>query len=216
MSELTPELLLRAYAQGIFPMAQNRDDPELYWFDPETRGILPLNAVHLPRRLARTLRAEIFRISVDTAFEAVIRACSQPRPGHQDSWINERIVELYRSLFARGHCHSVECWLEERLVGGLYGVHLGAAFFGESMFSRQRDASKAALMHLIARLRAGGFQLLDTQFLTSHLAQFGGIEIPRDHYRQLLRQAVNSNGDFYLLPADVSGAAVAQSITEIS
>ncbi len=216
MTKLTPELLLHAYALGIFPMGESREDPDLYWVDPEARGILPLDSVHVPRRLARTVRSDAFVIRINTAFEAVIRACSEPRPGHPDSWINDSIIDLYASLFRRGHCHSVECWRDGKLAGGLYGVHLGAAFFGESMFSRERDASKVALVHLVARLRAGGFRLLDTQFITQHLSQFGVIEIPREEYHRILKLAINSSGDFYSLPEDVSGAEVAQSVTEIS
>lgn len=216
MRELTPELLLHAYAQGVFPMGESRDDPDLFWLDPETRGILPLDNFHVPRRLARTVRRDVFEIRINSAFDAVIHACSQPRPGHLESWINGRIIGLYLGLYERGHCHSVECWHKGALVGGLYGVQLGAAFFGESMFSRQRDASKVALTHLVARLRAGRFRLLDTQFMTQHLAQFGAIEISREKYRKLLWPAVGGDADFYSLPEGVSGAEVVQSTTDIS
>lgn len=216
MPELTPELLLRAYAHGYFPMAERRDDPELFWLDPELRGILPLEHFHISRRLARTIRSERFEILIDSAFEQVMRACAAPRPGHEESWINEQIISLYTALFEQGHAHCVECWMDGELMGGIYGVQLGAAFFGESMFSRARDASKVALTHLVARLRAGGFMLLDTQFLTPHLAQFGGEEIPRAKYQQLLRRAINSAGDFYSLPDHCSGREVLQSITQTS
>jgi leucyl/phenylalanyl-tRNA--protein transferase len=204
---LTPEILLQAYAAGIFPMAESADDPELFWVDPTRRGILPLDAFHVPRRLKRVLRRGLFTVRVDTAFEAVIRGCaaSDTRPS---TWINEEIVRLYAALFARGAAHSVECWHDGELVGGLYGVSLGAAFFGESMFSRVSEASKVALVHLVARLRIGGYRLLDTQFLTPHLAQFGGIEITRARYRRLLAEALRYRAVF---PADlpVERAAVA-------
>lgn len=216
MRELTPDMLLRAYAYGVFPMAGSRDGQELHWLDPEWRGIIPLQQVHVPRRLARTIRAERFEVRIDTAFDAVIRACAEPRPGHEDTWINAQIRELYNTLFARGLCHSVECWRGGKLAGGIYGLQMGAMFFGESMFSHQRDASKVALVHLAARLRAGGFQILDTQFLTPHLAQFGGLEISRARYRQLLARTIHQICDFYSLPGDISGAGVLQSITEMS
>ncbi|MSP43222.1 MAG: leucyl/phenylalanyl-tRNA--protein transferase [Alphaproteobacteria bacterium] len=216
MPELTPELLLRAYAHGYFPMAESRDDPELFWLDPEMRGILPLDRFHVSRRLARTIRSNHFEVRVDTAFEQVMRACAAPRPGHGDSWINARIISLYTALFDQGHGHSVECWREGVLAGGIYGIQIGAAFFGESMFSVVRDASKVALTHLAARLRAGGFLLFDTQFLTPHLAHFGGEEIPRDRYLHLLRRAINSTGDFYSLPDPCGGNEVLQSITQTS
>lgn len=197
-------------------MAESRDAPELFWLDPEQRGVLPLDGFHLPRRLARTVRAERFEVRIDTAFEDVMKACAAPRPGHEESWINAEIMALYCALFEQGYAHSVECWREGELAGGLYGVHIGAAFFGESMFSRQRDASKVALAHLVARLRAGGFKLLDTQFVTPHLSGFGVIEIPRDAYRRRLREAVNSSADFYSLPEPCPGEEVLQSITQMS
>ncbi|KJV10076.1 hypothetical protein VZ95_07350 [Elstera litoralis] len=187
---LTPDLLLRAYAAGIFPMADGRDDPELFWVDPDFRGILPLDGFHVPKRLRRTLRAEPYRVSVDSAFRQTVEACAAPRPGSPDSWINAEIKRLYGLLFAAGHAHSVECWQGEQLVGGLYGVTLGGAFFGESMFSTANDASKIALVYLVAQLRAGGFTLLDTQFKTDHLAQFGVIEIARADYRRRLDEAL--------------------------
>ncbi|MEQ1888281.1 MAG: leucyl/phenylalanyl-tRNA--protein transferase [Alphaproteobacteria bacterium] len=216
MPELTPELVLRAYGLGYFPMAQSRDDPELFWLDPEMRGILPLDRFHVSRSLARTIAADSFTVRIDTAFERVVRACAAPRPGHPDSWINEQIIDLYTQLFDQGHGHCVECWQDGRLAGGVYGLQIGAAFFGESMFSRVRDASKVALSHLAGRLRHGGFQLLDTQFLTPHLGRFGGIEIPRARYHQLLRRAINGNADFYSLPDPCGGSEVLQSITQTS
>jgi leucyl/phenylalanyl-tRNA--protein transferase len=193
---LTPELLLRAYAQGIFPMAERRDSPELYWISPEKRGLIPLNRFHIPRRLARTVRSDRFVVKTDSAFRDVVRACAAPMPGREESWINDEIVSLYTTLHASGHAHSVECWRDELLVGGLYGIRLGSAFFGESMFSRERDASKVALVHLVARLLRGGFVLLDAQFLTAHLARFGAVEVPRDAYLRLLAEAIAKPADF--------------------
>jgi len=203
MLEITPELLLQAYRIGVFPMGERRDDPKLYWLDPRLRAVLPLDGFHLPKRLARTVRTGHFEVTADTAFTETMRACAEPRPGHPESWINEPILALYGELFARGHAHSVECWLNGELVGGLYGVTVGAAFFGESMFSRERDASKVALVHLVARLIKGGFQLLDCQFMTEHLRSFGAIEIPRDDFRTLLAEAVERPAAFQ---RDLSGA----------
>ncbi len=187
---LTPDILLRAYAEGLFPMAERRDDPTLYWVSPEKRGVLPLNGFHVPHRLARTIRSGRFTVTADRAFTEVMRACAAPAPGRQESWINEEIVRLYSALHAGGHAHSVESWRDGELVGGLYGVRLGAAFFGESMFSRQTDASKVALVGLVNALKRGGFVLLDTQFITSHLARFGALEIPRARYLALLADAI--------------------------
>ncbi len=188
--EVTPELLLRAYSVGLFPMAECRDDPMLFWVDPKLRGVLPLDRFHLPRRLRRTLRQRRFRLSCDAAVRQVIEACAETAPGRPNTWINDEILDLYSELHARGDAHCVECWLDGELVGGLYGVVLGGAFFGESMFTRVRDASKVALVHLVARLRAGGFVLLDTQFNTPHLERFGAIEVPRERYRELLAEAL--------------------------
>lgn len=193
---ITPSLLLRAYACGIFPMADSAEDPTLYWIEPQMRGVIPLDGFHLPRRLARTVRSGRFEVRTDTDFDAVIDACAQPRPGRRVTWINQPIRRLYGELFRRGHVHTVETWREGRLVGGLYGLKLGAAFFGESMFSLERDASKVALVHLVAMLRAGGFRLLDTQFLTEHLTQFGGLEIPREEYLKRLDEALRQRADF--------------------
>jgi leucyl/phenylalanyl-tRNA--protein transferase len=197
MSGLTPEILLRAYSVGLFPMAERRDDPTLYWIDPEKRGILPLDKFHVPARLRRTVRAGRFEIRCDTAFRQVMEACAQPAPGRSETWINREILRLYGELHKMGRAHSVEAWRDERLAGGLYGVALGGAFFGESMFSRETDASKVALVHLVARLRKGGFKLLDTQFVTEHLSQFGAREIHRDGYRELLASALDVNATFY-------------------
>ncbi len=187
---ITPDLVLHAYRLGVFPMAEARSDRELYWLDPDQRGILPLDRFHLPRRLLRTIRARPFSISADTDFPAVIAACADARPGHPETWINPQIESLYVALHRQGHAHSIECRVDGALVGGLYGVSLGGAFFGESMFSRIRDASKMALAALVALLRRGGYRLLDTQFLTDHLAQFGAISVPREAYRDLLARAL--------------------------
>ncbi|WP_242531208.1 leucyl/phenylalanyl-tRNA--protein transferase [Roseococcus thiosulfatophilus] len=198
--EITPELMLRAYRIGLFPMAESRDAQTLYWLDPEQRGVIPLEEFHLPRRLARRVRQSPYAVTADTAFEAVIDACAAPRPNSNDSWINEEIRRLFLALHAQGHAHSLEAWREGELVGGLYGVALGAAFFGESMFSRADDASKIALVHLVARLRLGGFTLLDAQFQTEHLAQFGTREVPRNLYKQLLADAVEKPAEFQAAP----------------
>jgi leucyl/phenylalanyl-tRNA---protein transferase len=200
--EITPEVLLRAYACGIFPMAESADDPNLFWVEPEMRGVIPLDGFRVPSRLARTVRSEIFTVTVDTAFKAVIAGCAAPRPGREDTWINNRIRDLYVALHGIGHAHSVEVWRNSELVGGLYGVNLGRAFFGESMFHRVRDASKVALVHLVARLIEGGFELLDTQYVTEHLRSFGAAEIPRRRYTALLDKAVRQEADFGRLPLD--------------
>ena len=206
MTRLTPEILLRAYAVGLFPMAEGRDDPTLHWIDPERRGILPLASFHVPRRLRRTVRRGLFEIRCDTAFEDVVRACAAPAKKRRESWINPTIADLYAELHRMGRAHSVEAWLDGFLAGGLYGVSLGAAFFGESMFSHVRDASKVALVHLVARLKKSGFTLLDAQFVTDHLAQFGIVEVPRAGYRQLLSSALDRPAAF--------GAALDQSELE--
>lgn len=200
LTEVTPELVLRAYRAGLFPMAERRDGDRLYWLDPELRGILPLDRFHLPRRLARTVLAGVFEVRCDSAFAEVIRGCAAPAPDRPETWINAEIERLFNGLHAMGYAHSVECWHEGRLVGGLYGVALGGAFFGESMFSARRDASKVALVHLVARLRLGGFRLLDTQFVTEHLARFGAIEIPRSEYRRLLAAALATPAHFVAAP----------------
>jgi len=197
--EITPEVLLKAYACGIFPMAESAEDPALYWIEPEQRGIIPLAGLHVSARLARTVRAEPYQILVDRDFEAVIDGCAAPAQGRAKTWINERIRRLYRGLFDIGHCHTVEAYADGRLVGGLYGVSLGATFFGESMFHTARDASKVALVHLVARLRAGGFRLLDTQFVTPHLASFGAVEVSRRQYHKLLAAAIVGTADFSAL-----------------
>jgi leucyl/phenylalanyl-tRNA--protein transferase len=187
--DVTPDLMLRAYRAGLFPMAETRRGERLYWLDPELRGILPLDGFHMPRRLRRTVFSGQFTVTCDQAFGRVISNCAAPAAGREDTWINRDIERLFTALHQLGHAHSVEVRQDGMLVGGLYGVVLGGAFFGESMFSVVRDASKVALVHLVARLRLGGFTLLDTQFVTAHLAQFGALEVPRDMYKQMLEQA---------------------------
>jgi leucyl/phenylalanyl-tRNA---protein transferase len=194
--EITPEVLLKAYACGIFPMAESADDPALYWIEPQARGILPLDQVHIPKRLARTIRSGRFEIRIDSDYAGVIEGCSASRPGRRSTWINGRIRHLYGALFEQGHCHTVEAWYDRRLVGGLYGVALGGAFFGESMFSRRTDASKLALAYLVDRLRGAGFVLFDTQFITPHLASLGACEVPRAEYRRRLAAAIDVRAQF--------------------
>ena len=181
-------------------MAESVDDPSLFWVEPEQRGIIPLRNFHISSRLARTVRSDAFTVTVDTAFKAVIAGCAEPQAQRDNTWINGRIRDLYTALHELGHCHSVEAWDGQELVGGLYGVSLGRAFFGESMFHRSRDASKVALVHLVARLLAGGFVLLDTQFVTEHLRTFGAVEVPRRRYRVLLDDALSGLADFSRLP----------------
>lgn len=189
--DITPELLLRAYSMGLFPMAESAEDPELFWVEPEVRGVIPLDAFHVPRRLARTLRKARFEIRFDTAFLEVMRACAESVPDRPTTWINDTILELYGSLHRMGRAHSVEAWRDGKLVGGLYGVSLRRAFFGESMFSRETDASKICLVHLVERLKARGYALLDTQFTTAHLKTFGAIDVPRDDYYAMLSDALD-------------------------
>jgi leucyl/phenylalanyl-tRNA---protein transferase len=205
--EITPEVLLKAYACGIFPMAESAEDPALYWIEPERRGIIPLEQFHVPSRLARTVRSDRFAVTVDRDFDAVLDGCAEPQAGRSRTWINVRIRNLYRRLHERGDCHSVEVRRDGVLVGGLYGVSLGRAFFGESMFHRERDASKVALVHLVARLKAGGYALLDTQFVTDHLKVFGAVEVPRRSYHKRLDAALVGEANFHALPAGVGGGA---------
>ncbi|HEY8351885.1 MAG TPA: leucyl/phenylalanyl-tRNA--protein transferase [Sphingomonadales bacterium] len=216
MTRITPELLLQAYAHGFFPMAESAAAPDVFWLDPERRGIIPLDRFHIPRRLARSIRQDIYEVTTDRAFARVLEGCAETDEKRRETWINDLIFDLYVKLHEMGHGHSVECWEDGRLVGGLYGVSLGAAFFGESMFSRARDASKIALVHLVARLRAGGFELLDTQFVTPHLRQFGAEEIPRAAYRQRLSRAIAKHADYWALPESISGSAAMQAITQTS
>ena len=204
--EITPEILLKAYAAGIFPMAEDADDPTLYWVEPRARGVLPLDGFRVSKRLARTVRSDVFEVRSDTDFDGVIAGCAAPRRESECTWINGRIRELYGALFDRGHAHTVEVYAGEprRLVGGLYGVSMGAVFFGESMFHEVRDASKVALVHLMGRLRAGGYRLADTQFVTEHLAQFGAEELPRHVYKRRLAEALGHAGDWNAWPTDGS------------
>jgi len=209
-----PEALLACYARGVFPMAESRDDPRVFIVEPDQRGVIPLDAFHVPSRLRRTVRSEPFDIRVDTAFEAVLDGCAAAQgPDRADTWINAPIRKLYSALFAQGFVHSVECWRDERLVGGLYGVSLGAAFFGESMFSRERDASKVALVHLVARLRKGGWTLLDAQFMTDHLSRFGAVETPQAAYLRRLKPALRVQPDEQALFAPMRGAEAVERAT---
>jgi leucyl/phenylalanyl-tRNA--protein transferase len=212
----TVDDLVDCYAQGVFPMADSREDDRIFLVDPERRGVIPLGGFHVPARLARTVRGDRFQIRIDTAFEGVVEACAAARPGRDETWINHPIQMLYGELYRRGQAHSVEAWRDGDLVGGLYGVTLAGAFFGESMFSAERDASKVALVHLIARLIIGRFVLLDAQFITEHLAQFGAQDIPRALYKKRLALALARDADFYRLPAYAAGAAVLQAITHAS
>jgi leucyl/phenylalanyl-tRNA---protein transferase len=200
--EITPDILLRAYSIGLFPMAESAEDPNLFWVDPETRGIFPLDNLIISSSLAKCIRSERFEIRIDHDFAGLIDGCAAASEGRDKTWINNRIRLLYGELFVQGHVHTVECWRQDRLVGGLYGVALGAAFFGESMFHRETNASKVALVHLAARLVAGGFRLLDTQFVTPHLASLGAVEVSKHVYRQMLADAVAARADFLQLPKD--------------
>lgn len=213
---LTSDLLLKAYSAGVFPMAESRDTGDIFWVDPQRRGVLPIDDVHVPRRLRRTVRRNVFDVRVDTAFEQVVRACAEPNQDRPETWISEPIVGAYTELQAMGFAHSVECWRAGELAGGLYGVSIGGAFFGESMFTRVRDASKVALVHLCARLMRGGYALLDTQFITDHLEQFGAIEIPRADYHRRLEAAIAIPARF---PEELSAAEMdgyLQSLSQIS
>ena len=213
--EITPEILLKAYAAGIFPMAEDADDPAIYWVEPRARGVLPLDAFHVARRLARTVRSDQFTVYADRDFDGVIAGCAAPRRDAERTWINGRIRDLYGALFDQGHAHTVEVYAEGRLVGGLYGVSLGAAFFGESMFHTVRDASKVALIHLAGRLRAGGYRLADTQFVTDHLQQFGAVEVPRHVYKRRLAEAISARADWHVWPPGMPtrGADVLAALT---
>ncbi len=212
--DITPEILLKAYAAGIFPMAEDAEDPTLFWVEPRERGVIPLDGFRVSKRLARTVRSDRFTVLIDRDFDGVIAGCAAPAEGRAKTWISGRIRQLYGELFDRGYCHTVEVYDGDRLVGGLYGVRLGAAFFGESMFHRERDASKVALVHLVARLRRGGFILLDTQFVTEHLAQFGAYEVARRDYRMMLRDAVERPAQWDAWPRDriVPGAEILEAL----
>lgn len=216
MNRFSVDDLIACYERGVFPMADAREDDRVFLIDPQHRGVLPLDGFHVPSRLARTIRAHPFEVRIDTAFDAVVSLCAEAIPGRTETWINRPIQGLYGELHDLGFAHSVECWTGEQLVGGLYGVSLGSAFFGESMFSRARDASKVALAHLVARLRVGGYALLDAQFITDHLLQFGAREIGRGDYRRRLDSALKLEGDFYRFAGDGDGAAVLQAISQTS
>jgi leucyl/phenylalanyl-tRNA---protein transferase len=206
--EITPDILLRAYSIGLFPMSEGADDPTLFWVDPKRRGIFPLDAMLVSKSLAKTIRSDRFEIRVDHNFKGVIAGCAEAKADRESTWINARIRTLYQELFERGYVHTVEVYEAGKLVGGLYGVAIGAAFFGESMFHSVRDASKVALIHLAARLKFGGYQLLDTQFVTPHLATLGAIEVPRAVYREILAKAVDAEADFGSWPREsrIAGA----------
>jgi len=216
MSAITPEILLKAYATGIFPMGESETDPELFWVDPDFRGILPLDQFHVPKRLIRTIKSERFSIKIDTSFDQVIKACASQSSDRPSTWINQQVYDLYSQLFKMGHCHCIEAWQDGELAGGLYGIRLGSAFFGESMFTRKTDASKVALAYLVARLIHGGFTLLDTQFVTEHLKRFGTVEIEREEYHARLAQALDTRADFYSLSLDAGVNEVLQLISHTS
>lgn len=216
-SRLSPELVLRAYACGIFPMAESRGRSGVFWVDPEVRGVLPLDAFHVSRSLARKVRRGVFDITCDSAFGAVIRACAEAARGRPDTWINDDIIEAYCELHRSGFAHSVEAWQDGRLAGGIYGVALGGAFFGESMFSAATDASKVALVHLVARLKAGGFRLFDVQFVTQHLKQFGVEEVPARRFQERLDEALAVKARFYSGDVvEALAALLSQSRTQMS
>ena len=216
MSTITPQILLKAYAAGIFPMAESAEDNALYWVEPEERGIFPLDGLHISHSLRKRIRQRRFDIRIDTAFPDVIAACAEKKADRKTTWINQRIKSLYGQLFKMGCCHSVECWRGQTLVGGLYGVRIGGAFFGESMFSRETDASKVALVHLVARLRAGGFHLLDAQFTTPHLESLGARTISRADYHALLERAIEDDAEFFKFRDDRDPEAVLRLVRKAS
>ncbi len=218
MTEITADLLLKAYAYGVFPMAKSRDDEKVFWVQPKQRGVIPLDQFHVSRSLRKTLRQGRFTVTVDRAFDAVLDMCAEPKPGREETWINDKIVELFVDLHQAGLAHSIETWRGNELVGGLYGLAMGGAFFGESMFSRTEDASKVALCHLVGILKRGNFTLLDTQFITDHLKRFGAIEIPQKEYLAQLSTALSQYGQFGppLDQRELEAALFAHSITQIS
>lgn len=216
MTQITPDILLEAYRQGIFPMAETRDAEDIFWVEPKDRGIIPLNHFKISHSLARTIRQGKFRVSFDTSFEKVMRLCGSKIAGRDETWINDEIITLYTALFEQGFAHSIEVWHRGKLVGGLYGLAIGGAFFGESKFHLERDASKVALAYTVARLRAGGFTLFDIQFLTEHLSQFGALEIAKEAYKKRLDAALGVIADFNQLPEDAGGELVLQSIAQTS
>jgi len=210
VSAITPHILLKAYAAGVFPMAESAEDPSLYWVEPEERGIIPLDGLIVSRSLRKAVRQQRFDIRIDTAFSEVMRLCAERTNERKETWINARILRLYGELYSMGHCHSVESWQDGKLVGGLYGLSIGSAFFGESMFSRATDASKVALVHLVARLNAGSFTLLDAQFMNSHLETLGAIPIMKIAYLEKLRAATQAEADFNRFKNDGDAEAVLQ------
>lgn len=216
MVTLTPDILLAAYARGIFPMSDDRDDPDLYWVDPQRRGIFPLEHFHISKSLQKAVRQQLYQVTVDKDFSAVIHACAAVAPDRRSTWINDTIIDLFEQLHAIGHAHSIECWQGDELVGGLYGVSFASVFCGESMFSIKANASKIALVYLIARLKAGGFTLLDTQFVTDHLESLGAIEISRRDYHKRLEAGLETTGNFQLLSPSLTGPEILQSITQTS
>lgn len=217
-AQLTADILLRAYSVGLFPMAESADDPSLHWVEPRQRGLFPFDRFHVPKKLARLVRSDAFEVRIDQDFELIIAHCAAPAEGRETTWINPVIRRLYGDLFEMGHAHTVEVYADGQLAGGLYGVRLGGAFFGESMFHLRRDASKVALVHLVARLMAGGFSLLDAQFITPHLAQFGAIEVPRKAYQHLLESALTVDGNFHIWPKGqrVDGQTVMETLAGVS
>ena len=216
MDRFSIDDLIDCYRRGVFPMADARHDRRVFLVDPARRGVIPLDGFHVSRRLARTIRADRFDVRIDTAFSTVVAACAAPRDGRMETWINEPIQAMCDGLFERGVAHSVEAWREGRLVGGLYGLELGGAFFGESMFSLERDASKVALAHLVARLKIGGFRMLDAQFQTEHLSGFGALEISRAEYAARLADALAAPADFRRIDPYAGGAAAMQVISQAS
>jgi leucyl/phenylalanyl-tRNA---protein transferase len=205
VTSITPQVLLQAYAAGVFPMAESASDPALYWVEPDERGVIPLQGFHISRSLRKRVKQQPFNIRVDTAFHDVIALCAAQSDTRTETWINKRIITLYSQLHKMGCAHSVESWLDGELVGGLYGIRIGSAFFGESMFSRETDASKVALVHLVARLKFGGFTLLDAQFVNSHLLQFGTQAIAKSRYHKLLEPAIEKDTDFFAFNFDEDG-----------
>ncbi|MEH6402955.1 MAG: leucyl/phenylalanyl-tRNA--protein transferase [Sneathiella sp.] len=216
MTVLTTEILLNAYTHGIFPMSESQDDPELFWVDPEWRGIFPLDEFHVSKSLAKAIRKHPYTVTFDTCFRRVMKECAASNKDRPTTWINRPILDLYTELHEEGHAHSVECWDGDELVGGLYGVSFASAFCGESMFSRRSNASKIALVYLVARLKSGGFQLLDTQFVTDHLATMGAVEISREEYHRRLDLAINREANFHSLSVDAGPSEILQSITQTS
>jgi leucyl/phenylalanyl-tRNA--protein transferase len=202
MSIITPQILLKAYAAGIFPMAESAEDNALYWIEPEERGVIPLDGLKISRSLRKRVRQKVFQVRIDSAFAKVVEACAAKTPDRKTTWINTRIRSLYGQLHKLGCCHSIECWKDDKLVGGLYGVRIGSAFFGESMFSRETDASKISLVHLVARLNAGGYALLDAQFINPHLVSLGAVAIAKNEYHKLLEPALAADADFFAFNDD--------------